>query len=282
MTVAAAPTLPSAGSVRARARTENFSVASLLLGRRTRERLLAIYDYARYIDELGDTVAGDRLAALDTAEREVARAFAGTATDPVFRNLTPTIRTCSLGPDPFLRLIEANRRDQVQRDYATFDELVAYCDLSANPVGELVLAIFGARTPERIALSNDVCTALQIAEHLQDVGEDARNGRIYLPREDRDRFGVVAGDLHASVASEPLRRLLAWETARARKLLDSGVALARSLRGRARFAIAGYVGGGFATLAALDRAGYDVLTATPTATSRQKLRATLGVLKETL
>jgi len=279
MSVAAA--LPAADSVRARSRTENFSVASLLLGG-ARAPLLAVYDYARFIDELGDTVEGDRLAALDGAELELARAFDGTATAPIFANLTPTIRACSLGPEPFLRLIEANRRDQTHHDYATFEELVAYCDLSANPVGELVLAVFGARTPERVALSNDVCTALQVIEHLQDVGEDARNGRIYLPREDRDRFGVGDDELLGPAASDQLRRLITWEADRSAKLLASGIALVRSLHGRARFAVAGYVGGGRATLGAIERARYDVLTATPAASSAQKLRATLGVLKETM
>ena len=107
------------------------------------------------------------------------------------------MRALDLPRGPFERLIEANRRDQAQATYETFDELVGYCDLSANPVGELVLHVFGAATPDRIALSDRVCTALQLAEHWQDVAEDHAAGRVYLPAEDLDRFGVTADDLGA-------------------------------------------------------------------------------------
>jgi squalene synthase HpnC len=272
--------LPAQEAVRSRAATENFSVASLLLGARTRGHLLAVYDFARYVDELGDSLEGDRLAALDDAAQQVDLAFAGRATDPVFRRLTHTIHACTLSRGPFLRLIEANRRDQLHHDYGTWDELLAYCELSANPVGELVLEVFGAKTSERLALSDDVCTALQVIEHLQDVGEDASHGRIYLPREHRSELGVTPDDLTAASAGEPLRRLVAQEAERARELLDSGTQLVRSLRGRARLAVAGYVGGGRAQLVALDRAGYDVLSSTPKASKGLRVRATLALLGE--
>ena len=146
-----------------------------------------------------------------------------------------------------------------------------YCDLSANPVGELVLYVFDAATPERIALSDRVCTALQLAEHWQDVGEDFRRGRVYLPGEDRARFRVEPEQLGASSAGPQLRELLAFETERARSLLDEGAPLVGTLRGRARIAVAGYVGGGRATLDAIERA-IDVLRSTPRATRAQKAR----------
>ena len=111
------------------------------------------------------------------------------------------MRELDLPREPFHRLIEANRRDQEQAAYATFDELVGYCDLSANPVGELVLHVFGAATPDRIALSDRVCTALQLAEHWQDVAEDYAAGRIYLPAEDLERFGVAAADLDGAATT---------------------------------------------------------------------------------
>jgi squalene synthase HpnC len=269
---------PLADDVRRRAGSENFSVASLILGARTRARLLAVYDFARLVDELGDTIAGDRLAALDEAEAELDRAFAGRATTPIFRQLQPVIASTPLPRDPFLRLIEANRRDQVQTEYETFDDLVAYCDLSANPVGELVLHVFGAATPERIELSNDVCTALQVIEHLQDVREDALAGRIYLPREDRDAFGVEPDDLTHERAPDALRALVAFECDRASQLIASGTRLAASLPMRARIAIAGYTGGGLANLAAIAAAGHDVLRATPKATRATKIKATVRVL----
>ncbi len=171
---------------------------------------------------------------------------------------------------PFDRLIEANRRDQEIADYETFDELVAYCDLSANPVGELVLHVFGAATPDRIALSDRICTALQLAEHWQDVAEDRAAGRIYLPAEDLERFGVVAADLDARSTGPKVRELIAFEVARARALLDEGAPLVGRLGGRARIAVAGYVGGGRAALDAIDASDCDVLAGPPKADRRRR------------
>jgi phytoene/squalene synthetase len=140
---------------------------------------------------------------------------------------------------------------------------VGYCRLSANPVGELVLHVFGAATSERIALSNDICTALQVVEHLQDVGEDFARGRVYLPLEDMARFGCEEAELGAASVTAPLRDLLAFETARARALLDSGAPLIGTLPLRPRLAVAGFVAGGRSALDVLEHAAYDVLGARP-------------------
>jgi squalene synthase HpnC len=271
--------LPAAEAVRRRAGTENFSVASLLLGSATRRRLLAVYGFARLVDQLGDAVAGDRLAALDEAEAELDRAFAGGARTPVFREVEALIRECGVRREPFARLIEANRRDQVQPEYETWADLVSYCELSANPVGQLVLAVFGVETPERVALSDDVCTALQVVEHVQDVREDALAGRIYMPGEDRRRHAVQRDELTAASLTPGLRAVLELECDRARELLRSGLALVGSLHGRARLAVAGYVGGGVAALDALRDAGYDVLSQAPRPSKATRLRATLTVLR---
>jgi squalene synthase HpnC len=277
MTVA--PAFPAASEIGRRARSENFDVASLLLGARMRETLLAIYEFARLVDELGDTIDGDRLAALDEAQAELDRAYAGRPRTETFRRLADAIAVADLPREPFVRLIDANRRDQVQHEYETFDDLIGYCSLSANPVGELVLAAFNAATPERIAWSDDVCSALQVIEHIQDVREDAHAGRIYLPREDMARFRVAADDLTAASAGTGLRALLAFECDRAGALLRPGVPLVASLRGRARLAVAGYVGGGRATLDAIAAAGYDVLHSTPTATRAARVVAVLRLLR---
>ncbi|HZU19719.1 MAG TPA: squalene synthase HpnC [Gaiellaceae bacterium] len=273
------PTLPAPDAVRRRARSENFSVASVVLGQRTRRHLLAVYDFARFVDELGDAVAGDRLAALDDAEAELDRAFAGVPRSPLFRNLAHTIRECRLDREPFARLIEANRRDQRQHEYQTWDDLLSYCELSANPVGELVLGVFGAGTPERVRLSDDVCTALQVIEHVQDAREDALAGRIYLPREDREAHGVGEDELVAERASPALRALLELECERAAKLLGSGGRLVASLSGRARVAVAGYVAGGLATLDAIARVRYDVLAGPPHAGAAARAGATFRLLR---
>jgi len=144
--------------------------------------------------------------------------------------------------------------------YDTWASLRGYCALSANPVGRLVLAVFGAATPDRLAWSDDVCTALQLVEHLQDVGEDFARGRIYLPAEDLDRFGASETDLARTEVTEALRAVIAYEVARARGLLQGAAPpLSRSLRGRARVAVAGFAGGGLAALDAIERAHCDVL-----------------------
>ena len=277
-TEAAIGEVPGVRQVQSRAAMENFSVASIVLGRETRRHLLAIYGYARLVDELGDAVAGDRRASLDAFEADLDRIFDGGAPEhDVLRQLQPTIRELHLPRGPFQRLIDANRRDQEHLVYGTFAELVAYCDLSANPVGELVLHVFGAASPENISLSDKVCTALQLAEHWQDVAEDFRAGRIYLPGEDRERFDVEDTDLSGATAAPRLKQLMAFEVARARDLLDDGAPLVGRLHGRARLAVAGYVGGGFAALDAIQAAGFDVLAGTPKATRARRAASTLSI-----
>jgi squalene synthase HpnC len=245
-----------AAAVFARAAGENFPVAPRWLPARWREPLWAIYGYARLVDELGDAAAGDRLALLDAVERELDAAYRGEAQHPVLRRLEPVLRSHALPRAPFVRLIEANRWDQRLRAIQSWEELEAYCALSAQPVGELVLHVFGQAMPDQVALSNHVCSALQVIEHCQDVGEDLARGRIYLPAEDLAAVACTAADL-ADPSSLPLRRAVALEIARARALLASGRALVRGLRGFARLAVAGYVAGGLAACDALERAVWD-------------------------
>jgi squalene synthase HpnC len=182
---------------------------------------------------------------------------------PVVRALAGTVVSCAIPPQPFLDLIAANRQDQVVTRYPDFADLLGYCRLSANPVGRIVLGIFGAATPEREALSDQVCTALQLAEHCQDVAEDLRAGRIYLPLADLDRFGVAEADLAAPAAGPGARALIAFQVRRARDLLDAGAPIVGTLRGAARVAVAGYVAGGRAALAAITASGHDPLPAAP-------------------
>jgi squalene synthase HpnC len=251
---------PEPQHVMAQARRENFPVASLLLGRRARAHLLAVYGFARLVDDAGDEAAGDRLALLDELEADLERVWGGTPHNPLIAALQPTVVACALEIEPFRRLIRANRRDQTVHRYQTYEELLDYCALSANPVGELVLRIFGYATPERLALSDKVCSALQLVEHLQDVGEDYARGRIYLPLEDLRRFGVAEADLGGSSAGAPVRALIEFEVKRARALLDEGAPLARTLPGRCGLAVAAFVAGGRSALSAIERAGHDVLS----------------------
>jgi len=278
--------VPTAGAVVARAGAENFPVVSRLLPRRERSHLLALYGFARLVDELGDTIVGDRLAALDWLEAELDLAFAGRASHPLMVRLQPSLRECALPREPFARLIEANRVDQRVSRYETWEQLRGYCALSANPVGELVLHVFGLATPTRIALSDSICTALQLTEHCQDVAEDFVSGRVYLPAQDMARFGCTTADLgsagngRAGHGSEPLRAVLAFEVARARELLADGTPLIDELRGRPRLAVAAFVAGGRAALGAIERARYEVLAGAPRAGSGRRALALASLLAE--
>jgi squalene synthase HpnC len=247
-------------SVGRRARTENFPVASLLFPRRLRPHLRAIYGFARLVDILGDEVEGDRLAALGELERQVDACYGGEPTWPVMRVLQPTIREFSLPRAPFLRLIEANRMDQRISEYETWDDLREYCRHSADPVGRLVLGLLRLdRERELVAGSDDVCTGLQLVNFLQDVPRDLELGRIYLPAEDRRRFGVTALDR----PSRELTELLRFEAERARELLAGGRLLQAQIGGRVGRAVGLFARGGLAALEALEQARWDIFTQRP-------------------
>ena len=240
-----------------RADAENFVVASRLLPRRAREALVAVYGFARLADEVGDAARGDRLALLDALEDELDQAFGGTPRHPLLERLAPVLREHALPREPFARLIAANRWDQQQRPIQSFAELLDYCALSASPVGELVLCIFEQADARNVALSNHVCSALQLIEHCQDVVEDWARGRTYLPAEDLAALGCPPEDLARTPPSPALCRVLAHELGRARELLAAGSELVARLAGFAKLAAAGYVAGGMASCDALERAGFD-------------------------
>ncbi|MEU8618363.1 squalene synthase HpnC [Streptomyces sp. NPDC048623] len=288
----------SSHSTLGKAADENFPVAPFFLPRAWRDDLMAVYGFARLVDDIGDgdlapggadarylgvapEHAEDRIALLDAFETDLRRVFdpAGEAPHhPLLRALVPTVERCGLPPEPFLGLVAANRQDQLVRRYETYDDLLAYCELSANPVGRLVLGITGTATPERIRRSDEICTALQIVEHLQDVAEDLARDRVYLPAEDLKRFHVTTDDLAAPTAGASVRALIAFEADRARALLDSGAPLVGSVRGRLRLLLAGFTGGGYAALDAIAAAGFDVLPGPPKATKPSLMRRAGAVL----
>jgi squalene synthase HpnC len=254
--------------VMARAGGENFPVAPRLLPRRLREDLLAIYGYARFVDELGDRADGggaeQRLAELDWAEGEVDRALAGESTHEVFAAAGRLARSHDIDRRPFVDLIDANRMDQRNASYPDFEALCGYCALSANPVGRLVLAAVGVADPVAIERSDLICTGLQLVEHWQDVVEDYRAGRVYLPEADLEVFGVAPVELVGPVRGA-MRRLVAFETRRAQDLLVAGSPLVGQLEGFARLAVAGFLGGGLAQIEAIEDANFDVFSSSPKA-----------------
>jgi squalene synthase HpnC len=249
--------MPSAEGVMAQTGAENFPVALWLLGPRRRAQLRSLYGFARLVDDVGDEAPGDRLVLLDAIEADVDRIYAGDRpTHELLRRLAPTIAELNLPDAPFRRLIEANRRDQLVSRYETFDALLDYCQLSAAPVGELVLHVFGAATEDRIRLSDRICAGLQVTEHLQDVAEDFGRGRVYLPREDLVRFRCTDRDLEAVLPSFQFAALMAFEVERAKALLAEGAPLIRSLSPVPGLALAAFIAGGRAALDALSEAGY--------------------------
>ncbi|WP_372343958.1 squalene synthase HpnC [Streptomyces sp. KL116D] len=279
-----------------KAADENFPVAPFFLPRAWRDDLMAVYGYARLVDDIGDgdlapggadarflgvapDRADDRLAMLDAFEADLRRVFDGEPRHPLLRALQPTVRHRSLTPEPFLGLIEANRQDQLVARYETYDDLLAYCELSANPVGRLVLAITGTATPERIRCSDAVCTGLQIVEHLQDVAEDLGRDRIYLPAEDMKQFHVQESDLTAPTAGASVRALVAFEAERALRLLNEGTPLVGSVHGRLKLLLAGFVAGGKAAVHAITAARYDVLSGPPKPTKPRLLREVGATLR---
>ncbi|UQI46936.1 squalene synthase HpnC [Streptomyces sp. HU2014] len=278
---------------------ENFPVAPFFLPRAWRDDLMAVYGYARLVDDIGDgdlapggrdaellgldrEQADDRPALLDAFEADLLRVFDTTGTGPrhpLLLRLRPTVRRCGLTAEPFLGLIAANRQDQHVTRYATYADLLAYCELSANPVGRLVLGITGTASPERIRRSDAVCTGLQIVEHLQDVAEDLGRDRVYLPAEDMQRFRVGEADLARPTSGASLRALVAYEAERAGELLNEGTPLVGSVHGRLKLLLAGFVGGGRAALRAVAAAGHDVLPGPPKPTKLSLLREVGATLR---
>lgn len=250
-------------AIDARSGGENFPIASILAPPEARPHLRAIYGFARLVDNLGDEAAGDRLALLDELEQELDACYQDRPRTAIMRRLQRTISACRLPREPFAALIEANRIDQRTTRYATWGDVRWYCAHSAEPVGRLVLGVYGrAAEPELVARSDDVCTGLQLVNFLQDPPRDYALGRIYLPLEDLQRFGVAEGEL-AGPLSDRLASLCRFEADRAAGLLRQGFPLARSLGGRVGRSVALFARGGLAALAALERAGWDVFSGRP-------------------
>ncbi|MEX2102917.1 MAG: squalene synthase HpnC [Gaiellaceae bacterium] len=264
----------AAERIDARASGENFPVVSFLAPRWARPHLRGIYGFARLVDNLGDEATGDRSALLDELERELN----GPPRSEIMRRVHETIAARALPREPFARLIEANRIDQVKKRYETWEAVKKYCTYSADPVGRLVLGVYGrADEPELVALSDSICTGLQLVNFLQDPPRDFALGRVYLPQESLRRFEVSDDDL-AGPLTEPVAGLLHFEGRRARGLLEAGLPLATRLGGRPGMSVALYARGGLAALDALERAGWDVFSRRPAPTRWTFLRLGLREL----
>ena len=254
----------------ARAHYENFTVASWLMPRAMRPHMHAIYAYARIADDFADEERS--IARLDHWEHELDLAYAGKPRHPVMVALADTVRRYEIPRQPFADLLAAFRTDVDFRGFETIDDLLGYARYSANPVGRIVLYLFGYRDAERQRLSDLICSGLQLANFWQDIAIDFAKGRIYLPRRDLERFGVAVADLRDGKVTPEFVLLMRHELGRAREMLLSGAALHRLVDGRLRRDVLMFAGGGLAILRAIERVGFDVFARRPKLTRLDYVR----------
>ncbi len=244
----------------ARRHYENFTVASFLLPRRLLRHFHNVYAYCRWADDLADEVGGGQraLELLRWWRGELLRCYEGQARHPVMVALRDTIRQFEIPAQPFLDLLFAFEQDQMVRSYQTFDQLMGYCRFSANPVGHLVLYLCRAYTDDRAVLADFVCTGLQLANFWQDVARDLDIGRVYLPVEDRIRFGYTDEDLHTRRYNSAFRDLMRYEVDRTRELFRCGWPLVNRLDKGVRLDIELFIRGGLAILRRIEAHDYNV------------------------
>ena len=253
----------------AREHYENFPVASLLLPAAMRPHIAAIYAFARGADDFADEPGPDpaeRLRLLQDWHRRLHATGSGGSTgdDPIFVALHHTIATCRLPVQLFDDLLSAFMQDVTTRRYATWAEVMDYCRRSANPVGRLVLRVAGHDDPRLDAASDAVCTALQLANFWQDFGRDWRNGRLYIPIEERDRYGAREADLDAGRMSPEWKGALRAAVDRTRELFAAGRTVCNGTRGRLRWELRLTWLGGSRILDKIEAADFDVLNHRPT------------------
>ncbi|HHR85840.1 MAG TPA: squalene synthase HpnC [Candidatus Acetothermia bacterium] len=257
---------------------ENFTVVSYLIPRRMRQPLYNLYAFCRTVDDIGDEAPGDRNALLDRFEEELAAVYEGVPCHPVLVALKDTVERFGMPRDLFERLITANRLDQEKKRYQAFAELLHYCDYSATPVGRLFLILFGYHDDELFALSDKTCIALQLTNFWQDVKRDYDNGRIYLPLDEMEEYGVSEDDLARGRATGQFKDLMRYQVKRTRDYFRNGLPLIDRVRGSLRVDIALFSRGGLAILDEIEQLHYDTLKERPTLSKSKKVRLFLSTL----
>lgn len=263
---------------------ENFTVGSLFIPRTFRQHMYNVYAFCRISDDLGDET-GDRqksISLLEAWEKQLDQCYEGITSHPVFIALEQTIQKFSIPKEPFWRLIQAFKQDQLKTRYQTFEELLGYCRYSANPVGHLVLYLFGYRDEPRQKLSNFTCTALQLANFWQDVARDYAIGRIYLPIEDMEKFNVTDSDIANQRTTMAFKTLLDFEIKRTREMFYQGLELVRHVQGILKVDLEAFTQGGLAILNAIEKIDYQVLKKRPTVTRMAKLKILASIIVHTL
>jgi squalene synthase HpnC len=263
---------------------ENFHVASWFLPKDLRPHFHSIYAYCRVSDDLGDEVGDSSaaLALLDFWGHELDACYEGRVRHPVFVALAKTIQECFIPKEPFADLLVAFRQDQTVTRYESIDDLLAYCRYSANPVGRLVLYACGESNEENFALSDATCTALQLANFWQDVREDYARGRIYLPKKDMDFYLVTEEYIAEKIVTPEFRALMHCEVDYARSLFEQGLPLIGKVHRDLAIDLDLFSRGGLEILRAIERQGYDVLSARPAISKSRKLALMMRAVRAKL
>lgn len=246
---------------------ENFPVASVLMPRRLRRPVAAIYHFARAADDIadeGDMPDEQRLLRLSEFRNRLDEiAQGGMPQDALFQNLASEIRQHQLPMQPLYDLLDAFSQDVVKKRYANYDELLDYCSRSANPVGNLLLHLYGEATEVNLGLSDAICSSLQLINFWQDVAKDIAIGRIYLPCDEMRRYGVSEAQIEQQVCDENFRKLMKFQVERARRLMLQGAPLGSVLTGRIGLEMRMIIAGGMRILDKLDAADYDMFRRRP-------------------
>jgi squalene synthase HpnC len=252
---------------------ENFSVATWFLPSHLKQHFYNVYAYCRISDDLGDEVgnAEQSHALLDAWEQELNACYAGTPRHPVFVALRETVQQFGIPKHEFSDLLIAFRRDQTITRFPTFNDVLDYCKYSANPVGHLVLYLGGYSDPERQKLSDNTCTALQLANFWQDVSVDYGKGRIYIPLEDIQRFGVTESDIAQRRFTPAFRELMKFQVERARDWFNRGLPLLNQVRPELALDIELFSRGGQEILNAIQAQDFNVLKSRPAISKPKKL-----------
>lgn len=245
---------------------ENFPVASLFLPEEKRPYVQAIYAFSRSADDIADELdrsPQERLDALNAWEEMLHHCYEGNAEHPVFIALRETVKNLDIPIEPLRNLLAAFKRDVTQNRYETIDDLMSYCACSANPVGRLVLMIFGYREEQLFQLSDHICTALQLTNFWQDVAIDREKNRLYLPMEDMRKFGYSVESWSSGVVNENIRQLMKFQVARTREMFYRGAELPSNVERDLQLELKLVWFGGMSILKKLDKVKYDVFARRP-------------------
>jgi phytoene synthase len=268
----------------ARSHYENFPVGSFLIPRRIRKHFYSVYAFARTADDFADEgegesiTADDRLSALREWQRMLRDAANGRADHPIFIALAHTQKQFDLPLSLFEDLLSAFSQDVTARRYETFDDLRDYCRRSANPIGRLILMLFGCREEKLFRWSDEVCTALQLVNHWQDVATDLEKDRLYIPLEDIRRFGLSVEAIKERKATDRFRKLMEFELERAQEMFARGKPLCAAVAGRLAFELRAVRRAGMRVAEKIRENDCDVFTRRPVITSADKVRIFLSAI----